>query len=95
MSVVKYGYSLQFDPEMGHPPLTNQPVELSDRRPQAISNLNEAVQALLNKEAIEPVKNPFSPGFYGRLFLVPKTDGGFRPIIDLKAINQACAASIG
>ena len=29
-----------------------------------------------------------SPGYYSRLFLVPKPDGSFCPIIDLKKLNQ-------
>ena len=29
-----------------------------------------------------------SPGYYSRLFVVPKPDGSFRPVIDLKKLNQ-------
>ena len=29
-----------------------------------------------------------SKGFYSRIFLVPKKDGGFRPVFDLKSLNQ-------
>ena len=87
LSVVRCGYGLQFNPEMGHPPLTNQPVEMSDRRPESVLLLKQAVTDLLQKEAIEIVENPDTPGFYSRLFLVPKRDGGFRPIIDLKPLN--------
>ena len=32
--------------------------------------------------------DPTSPGYYSRLFLVPKPNGSFRPIIDLKKLNQ-------
>ena len=32
--------------------------------------------------------DPTSPGYYSRLFLVPKPDGSFRPILDLKKLNQ-------
>lgn len=37
---------------------------------------------------MERVSNPDSPGFYSRLFLVPKKDGRWRPIIDLSCLNQ-------
>ena len=40
---------------------------------------------MLDKGAIEPASS--SPGFYSRLFLVPKNGGQWRPIIDLLAIN--------
>ena len=38
------------------------------------------------KGAIEVVRIP-SPGFYSRLFLVPKARGTWRPIIDLSVLN--------
>ena len=50
--------------------------------------LAEAVQKLLEKEAIEPVLDDCSRGFYRRLFLVPKRDGGQRPVIDLSYLNS-------
>ena len=42
---------------------------------------------LLESRAIEEVLDPSSPGYYSRLFLVPKPHGSFRPIIDLKKWN--------
>ena len=43
---------------------------------------------MLGKEAISEVPPPFSPGFYGRIFVVPKTSGGWRPVLDLSALNK-------
>ena len=45
------------------------------------------ISSLLEKEAIEEA-DPSSPGFYGRLFIVPKSQGGFRPVLDLSALNR-------
>ena len=36
---------------------------------------------------IELVKDHSSPGFYSQLFLVDKSDGGFRSVIDLSILN--------
>ena len=47
-----------------------------------------AVQKLLKSQATEEVQDTSSPAFYGRLFFVPKPDGSFCPIIDLKVLNQ-------
>ncbi|MPC59713.1 hypothetical protein E2C01_053740 [Portunus trituberculatus] len=46
----------------------------------------EEVTALLNKSAVEEA--PPAPGFYTRLFVVPKLMGRFCPIIDLSFLNQ-------
>ena len=48
--------------------------------------VNEEVSSMLAKGAIEEI--PPSPGCYSRLFVVPKKDGGFRPVINLKRINK-------
>jgi hypothetical protein len=45
--------------------------------------LQEEVHTLLQKGAVELVNPPFTPGFYSRLFLVPKKNGKMRPVIDL------------
>ena len=43
------------------------------------------VSALLGKGAVEPASS--EEGFYSTLFLVPKTEGRMRPVINLKALN--------
>ena len=49
--------------------------------------LTQVTKKLLDKSAIEMVKDHSSPGFYSRLFLVDKRDRGFRPVIDLSILN--------
>ena len=44
------------------------------------------VTALIGKCAVEEA--PPTPGFYSRLFVVPKASGGFRPVIDLSFLNK-------
>ena len=41
--------------------------------------------------AVEVVHTPDSLGFYSRLFLVPKPDNRWRPVIDLSALNKFLA----
>ena len=50
--------------------------------------LREEIENLLNKRAVERVQNPGTPGFYSRIFLVPKKNGKLRLIIDLSLLNQ-------
>ena len=73
-------------------PLCNAaPTEISgtgDHIPQGVpkwSSLNQSVQELRNKGAIEPA--PLTPCFYSRLFLATKATGEWRPIIYLSSLN--------
>ena len=68
------------------PSLLRYPLELPSNNKAA--DLQHAVQKLRLSQAIEEVMDTTSPGYYSRLFLVPKPDGTFRPIIDLKKLNQ-------
>jgi hypothetical protein len=47
---------------------------------------DQEVKSLLEKGAIEPIE----PGgaFISGLLLIPKPTGGFRPVVDLKALNE-------
>ena len=49
--------------------------------------VNSEINALIVKNALVPVSAQ-TPGFYSHLFVVPKTTGGYRPVIDLKALNE-------
>ena len=85
-SILKGGYFLPFD---GDPPLlTTDPLELSySVSHKLFQELRTQLQKLLDKDAVEEVQND-SPGFYSRLFLTTKKTGGWRPVIDLSALNQ-------
>ena len=48
--------------------------------------MDQEIQLLCAKGAVE-LTSP-SPGFYGRIFVVPKSSGGFRPVLDLSALNR-------
>ena len=51
--------------------------------------LKQEITSLLDKRAIlelDPMS--LSKGFYSRIFLVPKKHDGFRPVFDLKSLNQ-------
>ena len=71
------------------PKLARTPVVVSgyvaSHRSQALS---EALQALTQKNAIEKVHSQTSLGFYNRLFLVPKPNLKWRPVLDLSALNR-------
>ena len=81
---VSQGILIAFDDVL--PSLLRYPLELPSNNKTA--DLLHAVQKLRLSRAIEEVMDTTSPGYYSRLFLVPKPDGSFRPIIDLKKLNQ-------
>ena len=83
MRIVQWGYKIPF---VMLPPLRLQGQETTyPKGSLKWSSLNQSVQELRNKGAIEPA--PLTPGFYSRLFLVRKATGEWRPIIDLSSLN--------
>ncbi len=52
------------------------------------SVLQQGLSSLLQKGAIEEVpQSEVERGFFSRYFLIPKRDGGLRPILDLRRLN--------
>ena len=80
------GYCLPF---LSAPPLSNVPVPMPSYSPSSIKGaaLEEVTLGLIAKGAVELVPLP-SPGFYSRLFVVWKTSGSWRPVIDLSHLNR-------
>ena len=80
---VEEGVGLTF---VHRPQLTHHSIAFRTRNSQ--QDLQQAVDALLSKGAIERVLNESSLGFYSRLFLVPKKTGDLRPVINLSTLNR-------
>ncbi len=86
LSVIERGYTLQF---RCRPPRFNGVVQ-SLTSPRNAQALRQEIGCLLEKGAVERVPpNELESGFYSRYFVVPKRDGGLRPILDLRPINRA------
>ena len=50
--------------------------------------LDQEVQELLDKQAVHQISASDTAGFISSLFVVPKKDGGNRPVVNLKPLNQ-------
>ncbi len=68
----------------------NFQISFSHISPEQALVLEQEVISLLRKEAIEVVP-PLDreSWFYSRYFIVPKKDGGLRPILDLRLLNHS------
>ena len=86
LSLVNPGYCLPF---LSRPPLSRVPLITSGYRDSSRDKiLDDCIQELLAKNALESVRRQRSLGFYSRLFLVPKPGNRWRPVIDLSCLNQ-------
>ena len=84
-NVVAKGYILPFK---SRPPLSISPVDIQlPADPEKCRILDLEIHTMSQKQAIEPVTHPWSPGFYSHIFLVPKKNGKWRPVIDLSSLN--------
>ena len=85
VTTLREGYTLPFQ---FRPNLTRSPTVISNsHNPARQSFLLEALYQLIDKNAVEPVENQNSLGFYNRLFLVPKHNNQWRPVLDLSILN--------
>ena len=85
VSILREGYTLPFKMR---PPLTRFPIIKSGYANPARSRaLSEALSALIQKLVVEKVVVQTSLSFYNRLFLVPKPNNKWRPILDLSQLN--------
>ena len=82
LSVVRDGFRMQV---RSTPPLSSV---LRSSSQSSSPLLREEIVELLEKWAVERVQDPGTPGFYSRLFLVPKKNGKLSPVIDLSLLNQ-------
>ena len=85
VQILKEGYALPF---RVRPKLTRSPAVISCYvNPHRNSYLLQALHQLIAKNAVELVKHQTSLGFFNRLFLVPKPNNKWRPILDLSKLN--------
>ena len=85
MEVLRFGYRIPF---LCDPPLSKVPISMPSYHPLSTKGvaLGEATRALIAKSAVELAPLP-SLGFYSRLFVVWKTSGSWRPVINLSTLN--------
>ena len=85
VQILKEGYTLPF---RIRPQLTRSPSVISRYvNPHRNSYLLEALHQLIDKNTVERVRNQNSLRFFNRLFLVPKPNNKWRPILDLSNLN--------
>ena len=86
VEVVRVGYRIPF---LSRPPLSPVPIPMPSYNPLSTKGvaLEEVTLDLVSKGAVELAPLP-SPGFYSRLFVVWKTSGSWRPVIDLSTLNR-------
>ncbi|KAL0173812.1 hypothetical protein M9458_029780, partial [Cirrhinus mrigala] len=86
LHTVERGYRIQF----GAPPPPFNGVSPTLVGPEQGLVMEQEVATLLRKEAIEVVPpHDRESGFYSRYFIVPKKDGGLRPILGLHLLNRS------
>ena len=91
VSLLRYGYSLPF---RERPHLSRFSLVVSKyASPSKSKALVEALLSLQQKQVVEKVLVRSSLAFYNLLFLVPKPNGKWRPILDLSKLNLFLSTS--
>ncbi|XP_037627453.1 uncharacterized protein LOC119489291 [Sebastes umbrosus] len=85
VATLSQGYNLQF---RRRPPVFSGIRLTTVRDPTKSQALRQEISTLLGKGAIEELgQETQQGGFYSVYFLIPKREGGFRPILDLRGLN--------
>ena len=84
--MLREGYRIRF---LSPPPLSAEPIPMPSYNPSSTKGvaLEEVTLGLIAKGAVELALLP-PLGFYSRLFVVWKTSGSWRLVIDLSALNR-------
>ena len=91
LRVVRDGYRIPW--AVGPPPLSKDPLNKNPPKDQQQRHIVQCeINNLLRKGTII-TSDATSPGFYSRLFMVPKKSGELRPILDLSALNKFISKS--
>lgn len=85
LQTIRQGFIIRF---LSSPPLRNHPTPITPYNLQQKELLDQEIDSLLKKGAIELTPNPSTPGFYSNMFVIPKKNGGCRPVFNLKKLNQ-------
>ncbi len=86
LRTIRLGYAIQF----ARRPPKFRGIRFTSVLSKDAPVLRAEVAVLLAKDAIEPVPPAeMKSGFYSPYFIVPKKDGGLRPILDLRLLNRA------
>ena len=86
VSTMTQGYRLQF---WCRPRVARSPIFTTVANQRQAQTLRMELSTLLEKGAIGEVeRSDRKAGFYSRYFLIPKKDGGLRPILDLRGLNK-------
>ncbi len=86
LRTIRLGYAIQF----ARRPPKFRGIRFTSVLSKDAPVLRAEVAVLLAKDAIEPVPPAeMKSGFYSPYFIVPKKDGGLRPILDLRVLNRA------
>ncbi len=85
LNTLEFGYSLQFKSK---PALFQGIFPTVLREEMQYKSLKDEVSIILGKLAITHLPlGPILQGFYSTYFLIPKRDGGLRPILNLRKFN--------
>ena len=86
VQILRWGYQIILQ---SNPPLSVHPIIHSGyNRQEKHCYLKDCVSQMLQTDAIYHLKDCTTPGFYSRLFLVPKPGKKWCPVIDLSVLNS-------